>query len=90
MPKILGSQGCIASFESNGVLEDTSNMVQFPVHEWKKVAKVNHYLCMFRGEGGQKCLKFQVFKASLETNGELKDTIKHALVPSPLVEEGCV
>ena len=23
MPKILGSQGCIASFESNGVLEDT-------------------------------------------------------------------
>ena len=26
---------------------------------------------------------------AVETNGELEGTIKHALVPSPLVEEGC-
>ena len=32
---------------------------------------------------------FQGCIASFETNGELEDPIKHALVPSPLVEEGC-
>ena len=34
-------------------------------------------------------LGFQGCIASFETNRELEDTIKHALVPSPLVEEGC-
>ena len=34
-------------------------------------------------------LGFQGCRASFETNGELEDTIKYALVPSPLVEEGC-
>ena len=32
---------------------------------------------------------FQGCLASFETNGELLDPVKHALVPSPLVEEGC-
>ena len=32
---------------------------------------------------------FQGCIASFETNGDLEDPIKHALVPSPLVEEGC-
>lgn len=32
---------------------------------------------------------FQGCIASFETNGELEDPIKHALVPSPLVEDGC-
>jgi hypothetical protein len=32
---------------------------------------------------------FQGCFASFETNGELLDPVKHALVPSPLVEEGC-
>ena len=32
---------------------------------------------------------FQGCIASFETNGELEDPIKHALVPSPMVEEGC-
>jgi hypothetical protein len=32
---------------------------------------------------------FQGCIASFETNGELEDPLKHALVPSPLVEEGC-
>ena len=44
------------------------------------------------GGGGSKMpeiLGFQGCIASFETNGELEDTIKHALVPSPLVEEGC-
>ena len=34
-------------------------------------------------------LGFQGCIASFETNGGLEDPIKHALVPSPLVEEGC-
>ena len=32
---------------------------------------------------------FQGCFSSFETNGELLDPVKHALVPSPLVEEGC-
>ena len=32
---------------------------------------------------------FQGCISSLETNGELIDLMRHALVPSPLVEEGC-
>ena len=32
---------------------------------------------------------FQGCISSLETNGELIDPIRHALVPSHLVEEGC-
>ena len=32
---------------------------------------------------------FQGCFASFETNSELLDPVKHALVPSPLVEEGC-
>ena len=32
---------------------------------------------------------FQGCISSLETNGELIDPNTHALVPSPLVEEGC-
>ncbi|TRY78356.1 hypothetical protein TCAL_01738 [Tigriopus californicus] len=32
---------------------------------------------------------FQGCFGSFETNGELVDPVKHALVPSPLVEEGC-
>ena len=32
---------------------------------------------------------FQGCISSLETNGELIDPMRHALVPSPLVEEGC-
>ena len=32
---------------------------------------------------------FQGCISSLETNGELIDPIRHALVPSILVEEGC-
>ena len=32
---------------------------------------------------------FQGCISSLETNGELIDPIRHALVPSNLVEEGC-
>ena len=32
---------------------------------------------------------FQGCFSSFDTNGELLDPVKHALVPSPLVEEGC-
>jgi len=32
---------------------------------------------------------FQGCLSSFETNGELLDPVKHALVPSPIVEEGC-
>ena len=43
----------------------------------------------FSGSKMPEILGFQGCIASFETNGDLEDPIKHALVPSPLVEEGC-
>ena len=64
---------------------------------YHKIIKPRHFIAGGTKLGEYKSLPrpivsrtgFQGCISSLETNGELIDPMRHALVPSPLVEEGC-
>ena len=64
---------------------------------YHKIIKSKHFIAGGTKLGDYKSLPrpiasrtgFQGCISSLETNGELIDPMRHALVPSPLVEEGC-